>query len=138
MADFNAEYHVFKDYNIVFDESKNKFGTLRLVQWVKQGTEPDISKAKLEIRKIVSGSEGEQVAKGYTFSTEEGPHELAESLVDVGFGNTKNILRSLTKREDFMDAVNNLNSAPDEGSEDGGFDMRDLFAAMEAPVVEEE
>lgn len=136
--EFNAVYHVFKDYGLIFDENKNKYGSLRSVQWVKAGAEPDESKAKLELRKIIASDEGEQVGKGYTFSTEEGPHELAEGLVDLGFGNTKKILKSVAKRDDFKESIDTINNDPDdEGSNSDMFDMRSLMSLMDETTEEE-
>lgn len=139
MGDFNAEYRVFKDYNKIFDERKNNFGTIRVVQWVKPGTEPDIAKAKLELRHIVAKDEGEEYGKGYVFNTEEGPHELTEAMVDIGFGNTKNILKSLVKREDFKESVDTINDDPDSDDYNSDmFDMRNLMTLMNESNEEEE
>jgi hypothetical protein len=126
----NLTYHVFKDYNVVFDEKGSKFGTIRKVQWVREGKEPEEDKAKIEIRHMVNTAEGEQFGKGYAFDTEEGPHELTEALVECGFGSTKEILRKLTHREDFKDSVENFNKE-EEISDGEMFDMRDLMLFSE-------
>ena len=132
MSDFNKIYHVFKDFGIIFDERKNSFGTLRKVQWVSAGADPDPNKAKLELRHIIAKDEGEELGKGYAFSTEEGPHELAEGLVHIGFGNTKNLLKSLIKREDFKDSIDNINNDPDDNNDDSEmFDMRSLMSMID-------
>lgn len=137
--EFNMQYHVFKDYGLVFDENRNNYGSLRKVQWVKAGAEPDESKAKLELRKIIAKDEGEQVGKGYTFATEEGPSELAEGLVSLGFGKTVPLLKSLAKRDDFKKSVENINYDPDDNSESGDmFDMRKLMSLMDDEEESEE
>lgn len=127
----NLIYHVFKDYNINFDEKANSFCSVRLAQWVKSGNEPDESKAKIEIRRITVKPEGEQPLKGISFSSPDAVSELADGLISVGFGNTRNILLSLSKRDDFKDTVENINIDPDDnGSEDGFFDMRSFLLGI--------
>ena len=131
MADFsNIQYHIFEDYDIPFDEKGSTVGTVRKVQWVKMGVEPDPEKAKIEIRHITVKEEGEFTGKGYSFSTPEGPSELVHGLIKIGFGDTKEILREVRKREDFLEAAKSINEDPDEG--DGEvFDMRDLLIGMD-------
>ena len=131
MSDFsNIQYHVFEDYDIPFDEKGSTVGTVRKVQWVKMGVEPDPEKAKIEIRHITVKEEGEFTGKGYSFSTPEGPSELVHGLIKIGFGDTKEILREVRKREDFLEAAKSINEDPDEG--DGEvFDMRDLLIGMD-------
>lgn len=132
MFDSNMRYHIFKDYNIPFDEKGATCGTVRKVQWVKEGNEPDESKAKIEIRKMYVNAESERTGKGYTFSTEEGPGELVVGLIDAGFGKTKDILRSVRKREDFLEAAKTINDDQDENDESGEiFDMRDLLLGLD-------
>lgn len=129
MFDNSMRYHIFKDYNIPFDEKGTTYGTVRKVQWVKEGNEPDKDKAKIEIRKVYTSGAEEKVGKGYTFSTPEGPGELISGLIEAGFGETKNILKSVRKREDFADAVANINNDEDDNSDGDMFDMRDLLLA---------
>ena len=129
MFDNSMRYHIFKDYNIPFDEKGTTYGTVRKVQWVKEGNEPDEDKAKIEIRKVYTSGAEEKVGKGYTFSTPEGPGELVSGLIEAGFGETKNILKSVRKREDFADAVSNINNDEDDNSDGDMFDMRDLLLA---------
>ena len=40
----DLRYHIFKDLEIPFDEKGATCGTVRLVQWVKEGEEPNIDK----------------------------------------------------------------------------------------------
>ena len=132
MFDSNMIYHIFKDYNIPFDEKGATCGTVRKVQWVKEGNEPDESKAKIEIRKMYVNAESERTGKGYTFSTEEGPGELVVGLIDAGFGKTKDILKSVRKRKDFLDAAKTINDDQDENDDSGEiFDMRDLLLGLD-------
>jgi hypothetical protein len=127
MFDNSMQYYIFKDYEMPFDEKGSTVGTIRKVQWVKSGEEPDETKAKLEIRKMYMQGEGERSGKGYTFSTENGPSELAEGLLKIGFGDTKECLKILREREDFLESAKTIND-DNEGSSDGEiFDMRDLL-----------
>ncbi|MBR6289297.1 MAG: hypothetical protein IKR19_08180 [Acholeplasmatales bacterium] len=125
------QYHIFKDYEIPFDEKGSTCGVVRLAQWVKAGKEPEESKAKVEIRKIYFQAGEEKAGRGYSFSTPEGPSELVHGLIKVGFGDTKEILRQVRMRDDFMEAATTINE-DNEGSDDGEmFDMRDLFKDIE-------
>lgn len=132
MFDSNMRYHIFKDYNIPFDEKGATCGTVRKVQWVKEGNEPDESKAKIEIRKMYVNADGERAGKGFSFATEEGPGELVVGLIDAGFGKTKDILRSVRKREDFLESAKTINDEQDENNDSGEiFDMRDLLLGLD-------
>ena len=131
MFDSNMRYHIFKDYNIPFDEKGATCGTVRKVQWVKEGNEPDESKAKIEIRKMYVNADGERAGKGFSFSTEEGPGELVVGLIDAGFGKTKDILKSVRKRKDFLESAKTINDEQDENDDSGEiFDMRDLLLGL--------
>lgn len=127
--DSNMRCHVFKDYNMIFDEKNSSCGVLRKVQWIKGDATPDESKAKLELRKIYNGSEGEKMGKGYTFSTEDGPSELVIGLIDNGFGDTAEIITHVKDRDDFVPAVKAISfeDASIEGEDGEVFDMRDLL-----------
>lgn len=127
----NLKYHVFEDYNINFDEHMSTCGTVRKIQWVKDGNEPDPDKAKIEIRKIKIDDTGETTLKGYSFSTEKGVHELAEGLVSAGFGDTKNIINGIKNREDFKDAVQSIYNGEDEDDQDpNAFNMKDFLLGI--------
>jgi hypothetical protein len=134
--DDSMRCHIFKDYGITFDEKGSTWGTVRKVQWLKDGKEPDETKAKIEIRKLTQTSEGERIMKGYTFSTPEGPGELIIGLIDNGFGDTKDILRSVRKRKDFLEAAKTINEDNDENDSGETFDMRDLLLGYTEEEVE--
>ena len=129
-AEFDASQHVF-DLDITFDELGSRFLALRKVQWVKNGNQPDESKAKLELRKYIVDKEGnERPSGGFSFLTENGPHELARVLIHEGFGKTKEILNEIKGRDDFVEAVKTLND--NEESTDGEyFDIRSLITDEE-------
>ncbi len=124
-------YHIFKDYEIPFDEKGSTCGTVRLVQWCKKGDEPDKDKAKIEIRKVYTSGGEEKLGKGFTFSTPEGPGELAVGLIKAGFGETKDVLNAVRERDDFREAVMNLNKDDDDNSDGEMFDMRDLLLSYD-------
>ena len=134
MFDNNLKYHMFFDFNIPFDEKGSTCGTVRRVQWEKEGSEPDESKAKIEIRKTYINSEGEKLGKGYTFSTPEGPGELAIGLISAGFGDTKEILRTVRKRDDFLQAATTINEETESDDSGEMYDMRDLLTGYEKDV----
>ena len=129
--DQSMECKIFKDYGITFDEKGSTWGTVRKVQWLKSGKEPDESKAKIEIRKFTQTSEGERMMKGYTFSTPEGPGELVVGLIEAGFGDTKDILKAVRKRDDFLSAAENINNDSEDNGNGETFDMRDLLLGIE-------
>lgn len=136
MYDNNIRCHVFEDFNIPFDEKGTTCGSVRLVQWVKDGAEPDSEKAKLEIRKVYTSGAEEKVGKGYTFSTPEGPSELVEGLLKIGYGNTKTCLRHLAMRDDFKESVETINDDGDDDSE--MLDIRELLSNIEISSDDEE
>jgi hypothetical protein len=136
MFDESMKCHIFKDYGITFDEKGSTWGTVRKVQWIKGDKEPDESKAKIEIRKFTQTSEGERMMKGYTFSTPEGPGELVIGLIDNGFGDTKEILRSVRKRDDFLEAAKTINEDKSENNNGETFDMRDLLLGLSEEEIE--
>ena len=138
MFDNQFQYHVFKDYDIPFDEKGTTCGTVRKVQWIKGSGEPDESKAKIEIRKVYTSGAEEKTGKGYTFSTPEGPGELAIGLIKAGFGDTKEVLRAVRSREDFLEAANNINNDEDDNTSGDIFDMRDLLLAEDEEDEDDE
>jgi hypothetical protein len=134
---FNSRPVMFGGINNIFDERGSSFLAIRKVQWVKEGSEPDESKARLEIRKWTVQN-GEEVAlKGCAFLTDEGPHNLVKALVQEGYGNTKEVLGELKKREDFKDAVEHLNDSEDFG-EGEYFDMRSILLSEPTDDEDEE
>ena len=139
MYDNNLRCHVFKDYNIPFDEKGTSVGVVRVVQWgIKDGEEPDANKAKLEIRKMYTGKGEERSGRGYTFSTPEGPSELTEGLLKIGYGDTKKCIKTLATRDDFKDSVENINVDEDDNDDEGMFDMRELLMNIEVSADEDD
>lgn len=128
-ANTNIRPVFFEDLDAVFDEKGSTFISMRKTQWVKDGAEPDVNKAKLELRKWRVTDEGEKADKGFSFLTEQGPHELAKVLVSHGFGSTKDILLELKKRDDFKDAVDHMYDDEETSSDGEFFDMRTALLA---------
>lgn len=130
---------MFDGLDAIFDEKGSMFLSMRKVQWVKEGNEPDPSKAKLELRKWIVGPDGvEKANKGMTFLTEEGPHELTKTLVHHGYGKTKEILLELKGREDFQESVNTLFDKDEDTGSGEYFDMRSALLAEDDSEEEED
>lgn len=138
MFDNGLRYYVFKDYDTPFDEKGTTCGSVRLVQWVKEGNEPDESKAKIELRKLYTSGAEEKTGKGYTFSTPEGPGELAVGLIKAGFGKTRDILLAVRERDDFLEAAKGINDDPDDNGDGEMFDMRDLLLSEDSGDYDED
>ena len=96
MPDFT--YEVDNEFDYLIEEKGNTAIYFRRVSW---GGRP----GKLELRKWRVTPEGERADKGFSFLTDEGPHELARILTETGFGKTDEILESISKRDDFGAAV---------------------------------
>lgn len=123
---------MFDGLNAIFDEKGSMYLALRRVQWCSEDAQPDREKSKLELRKWRTTPEGEERAdKGFSFLTDNGPHELTHVLVRQGFGNTKETLKALKEREDFPDAVENLFKKDEKAKSSSGefFDIRTALLA---------
>lgn len=89
------------DIDELVDERGNSAIMLRKLAWGD-------GKEKLEIRKWIVDIDSERANKGVTFLTEEGPHNLTNTMVRLGFGNTEEIITELSKRDDFNEALVNV------------------------------
>lgn len=94
------------DIDEVIDERGNTVILLRSVSWNEK---PE----KLELRKWIlsmdeSGSSSEKPNKGFSFLTEDGPHNLVNVLIRKGFGKTEKVLNELKDRDDFELALVNV------------------------------
>ncbi len=129
----DLQYKIFKDFNILFDEKAGSYGSVRLAQWYKAGAEPNPDKAKYEIRKIniKNDGSGEIPGKGVSISSKEAMDDLTDGLVKNDFGNTRNILKSISGREDFKETLENINKDPDDETDGELFDMRSLLMNIE-------
>lgn len=94
-------YKVDKDFDYIFDEKGNTFLALRKIAWGK-----DSKDYKLDLRKWYTSSDGsEKIGKGFSFITDEGPNELVRLLLEKGYGNTEQVVKSIKDRNDFLDAL---------------------------------
>jgi hypothetical protein len=100
MATIDFKYHVNDEVNEIVDEKGNSAIMFRKLAW-GDGEE------KLELRKWYVDIDKETPAKGVTFLTEDGPHNLTHILVKKGFGDTEKILGELKSRDDFDEALSN-------------------------------
>ena len=98
------------------------------------------SKAKIEIRKFSIDKDGvtEIPNKGISLSNKQAVDDLTNGLVEKEFGDTRNILKSISKREDFKETVETINNDPDDSSDGELFDMRSLLLNIDNEVSEEE
>ena len=131
--DNQFKYSIVEDIDYTFEEKGNQFGAVRKIQW------GDSDKSYLEIRKWRNAPDGsEQAAKGYTFMTEEGPSELTKTLLNLGFGNTRQVIAILNNRDDFRKWLNSVLGKEDElfdaeiGTlEDDYYDPKELLGLEE-------
>lgn len=84
--------------NEVIDENGNMVLMLRKVAW--NGKE-----ARLELRKWIIDTNDEKPMRGVSFMTEQGPHNAAEALVELGYGRTNHLINVLKEREDFEESL---------------------------------
>lgn len=126
IGDKDIQYKLFGDLDMIFDEKGSQFLSMRKVAWydAKKSSEPTEDKAKLDIRKWMADDSGkDKPLRGWSFLTEEGPHNLTEALIDNGYGNTKKVLVSLKKRDDFEESVKHMYDEEEESGEEF-FDAR--------------
>ena len=126
MAEFNKHPYHFAGLDEIVDEQGSKYIAIRKTQWIADGEEPDESKAKIEIRRWTV-TDDKEFGKGFAFLTENGPHELTNVLVKKGFGDTKEILSSLRKRDDFKEVVEDLDKEEVSGEDGEYFDLRGIL-----------
>lgn len=89
-----VQYEVNKEgINEVIEETGNMVTMLRQVAW--NGREE-----KLELRKWIVDTDSEKPMKGCAM-TDEGWHTCTETLVKHGFGQTRELIRELSIRDDF-------------------------------------
>lgn len=90
----------------VIEEVQNQHTDLAMVEW---GADATGEKARLEIRRWRNQPDGTDFPlKGCTFMTEEGPHNLTSALLEMGYGNTKDCLQTLSTRSDFKKSLNSV------------------------------
>lgn len=109
-SDTPFSYTIIDDFDKIIDEKGNNTINLRKLYWGE-----DSDKERLDLRKWIQGAQNEICTKnGFSFLTEEGPHNLTEVLVEEGYGRTKEVLEGLKNREDFRPALNVVLGKGDE------------------------
>jgi len=84
-------WDIIRDHGII-DKGDNKLIAIREVSWY--GKDP-----KLEIGTWYNGADSETPdKKRITFLTKQGPHNLTERMVDLGYGDTDKLQESIDKR----------------------------------------
>ena len=123
MAEFKFEVDKnFGDH--VIEERDNLSIIMRKISWGNSG------EYKVDIRKYLYTEEGERMNKGISL-TDNGANELTKQLVSCGYGDTKEIIKALSKREenlaDLVNQCNNESEDEDNGSEEY-YDPKELLA----------
>ena len=123
MAEFKFEVDKnFGDH--VIEERDNLSIIMRKISWGNS------DEYKVDIRKYLYTEEGERMNKGISL-TDNGANELAKELVSCGYGDTKEIIKALSKREenlaDLINQCNNESEDEDNGSEEY-YDPKELLA----------
>ena len=123
MAEFKFEVDKnFGDH--VSEERDNLSIIMRKISWGNSG------EYKVDIRKYLYTEEGERMNKGISL-IDNGANELAKELVSCGYGDTKEIIKALSKREenlaDLINQCNNESEDEDNGSEEY-YDPKELLA----------
>lgn len=123
------EYSTNPDFDYVIDEKGNTFIALRQIDWGNKGD------YKLDLRKYYASNEGEKMAKGLSFLTDDGPNELTKVLIETGYGNDDEIASAIIEHrpgvalkiqkflEDEPDRLANM-----DYDEDEFYDPKELIA----------
>jgi len=90
--------------DIMIDEGKsNGFIALRRIRWQ---ADKDF---KIDIRRYTINADGdEHPSKGISLDT-DGANGVTEGLVNLGYGDTSALLTSIKNRDDYEDALSNVN-----------------------------
>ncbi len=115
----SVKYKIFDGMDNIFDERGSSFIAMRKTAWYSVGKEePTEDKAKWELRKWTANESGlDTPGKGFSFLTENGPHDLAKLLVHNGYGDTKELLLELKQRDDFEESVHHMYDDNSDGEE---------------------
>ena len=82
-------YSVDPEFDYTIDEKGNTFIALRKIDWGNKG------EYKLDLRKYYATESGENMNKGVSFLTEDGPNELTKVLIETGYGNDDEIANAI-------------------------------------------
>ena len=89
-------YTTDPDFDYTIDEKGNTFIALRKIDWGNKG------EYKLDLRKYYASESGETMAKGVSFLTEDGPHELTKVLVETGYGDDNELAEAIIKDRPYI------------------------------------
>ena len=101
------------NFDFILEEGQNTSINLRRISWNGRPS-------KIDIRKWVYNDGTERAMKGVSLS-DEGADELANVLIEQGFGNTKRIIKAIKARKDYDGSISgNITEeiAEDDGSEE--------------------
>lgn len=100
-----------KEFDFILEEGQNTSINLRRISWNGRPS-------KIDIRKWVYQDGNERAMKGVSLS-DEGTDELANVLVEQGYGDSSRLIKAIKQREDYnspnSDKFDNL---ADDGSEE--------------------
>lgn len=122
----NFKYKIDESLNDIFYEQGNTYFALRKISW------GDSDNYKVDIRKYYSSASGEEtMSKGVSLS-DEATDSLTESLVKNGYGNTKEMLKLIMKREnyDIKDINEESINKVIESEEEEYYSAEDLFGIV--------
>ena len=105
-----------EDFDFIIEESGNSSINLRKIGW--GGREP-----KLDLRKWIYQDGQERAYRGIAL-TDDGANELTGVLVEQGYGDTKRIVKAVSKRDDYNDVMKHIND-PEVCSNDDGEEYYD-------------
>lgn len=98
------------NFDFILEEGQNTSINLRRISWNGRPS-------KIDIRKWVYNDGTERAMKGVSLS-DEGADELANVLIEQGFGSTKRIIKAIKAREDYDGSISG--SVTEEIAEDDG------------------
>lgn len=139
----DLEFKLLDDQRFILEESQNQMKVLQKGMWGSKEEPIDPFKCKYEIRTMFINKDGiETMGKGCSM-TEEGVNELTQILVEQGMGDTKDLLKAMSTRDDFLQSVKHLlKDDPDaqdldlDNIDDEYFSPTTIF--VDAEVKEEE
>lgn len=120
-SDKEFSFRIIDDCDHIIDEAGNTTINLRKISW------GDSDKVNLDIRKYYHTDQGERMAKGVSFLTEEGPHNLVDTMTKLGYGDTRTVLTNLKERDDFAKSLNSVMGKDSEYYDDEAGDYEDEF-----------
>ena len=109
------------DIDEVIDNKGNSVILLRKMTW-------NNGKEKLELRRWIVDINEEKPLKGVAFLTDDGPDNLVNVLVDKGYGKTHEVLQVLKRRDDFEEALENLNKKPNAKKSSKYLDPKEMLS----------